>query len=465
MPQKGRKKKLLFVLVPVLVILLAVGGVFGLYLPNKPENVFKRGLNRTGQAVDELTTTATDTATTAKYARTNVEGNVKFDSPEFGTYTAKIDGWGSARSTDFQAKLAMKEQGLADKNLSAHLLMGVPDGKQYPDIYVQLTGLSQLGLDSFLGDVNQYDGKWLYLSSDYLKSMSDAYGVDFSHGLTNKIKHEDVTDFTKRLIKVSRDYVFNGDTQKGILENRQFLGKQTIQGVKTNHYQVGLNKEHVKQFCTALGDAAFDSQLVKAQFDKDTARTEAKKEAVDSCKESANDIKQSDTFEMWIGGKYGLVRQIRIYDTDNKKDYVDFGQQYNGGDNISLYANLHVDDAGSKGDGHASLALNAKTDAVTFDLSGKGTGEGKFTVAVHFSVTPANGSTKIQKPTTNVVDLGQIFSQLQTLANQSQQQDNAQAEAAAQTAEWYTDPCMSWSGQTSVTDEARAEAATKVCTQ
>jgi hypothetical protein len=98
-------------------------------------------------------------------------------------------------------------------------------------------------------------------------------------------------------------------------------------------------------------------------------------------------------------------------------------------------------------------------------LSGKGTGEGKFTVAVHFSVTPADGSTKIQKPTTNVVDLGQIFSQLQTQAIQRQQQDNDQAEAAAQTAEWYTDHCMSWSGQTSVTDEARAEAATKVCTQ
>ncbi len=420
----SKRKKLLFVGIIVLVVLLVVGGVFGYYIPNKPANVWKRGMNRTGQALDTIVTEATKTAESSTYKRTNIKGDFKLTSSSLGNFSANIDGWGSSTDAQLNTKVDIKEQGLADRTMSADLLAAIPSGKQYPDLYLQLTGLSQLGLDAFVPGVNQYDGKWLYVGSDYLQSLADSAGIKTDTNKTN-ITASDISNFTSSMVAVSREYVLTGDSSKGILEDRGFLGKEMVDGVKTNHYKVGYNKANFKQFCSALGESVLNSQLAKKFVTSASDRTKDQTSFVKSCQDSTNNIKPSDTFEMWVGGKYGLVRQVRFYDTSDKKNYMDVGQQYNGGDELTLYANLHLNDSDTKGTVHLSFTDNAKTGAITLDASAATTGTDKLDLTAHFAINPARGSTKITRPT-DTIDLGQLIQQLQAQTSQVQAQVDAQ---------------------------------------
>ncbi len=59
-PRQGKRKVILFgAMAAVLVLAGSAAAVFGVYIPNKPQNVWKTGLNRSGTAVQKLVATVT----------------------------------------------------------------------------------------------------------------------------------------------------------------------------------------------------------------------------------------------------------------------------------------------------------------------------------------------------------------------------------------------------------------------
>ncbi len=424
---KSKKKKLLFGGVLAAVVVLVGGGaIFGLYLPSRPENVFNRGLERTGTAMNTLVTEATDTATQAKYKSDSITGKFELDSDSMGKATATVEGQTSSTAVQVDAKVSWTQADAPAQEYGAKFLSSIPSGKKYPNVYIQPSGFKTFVAGT---EFEQYDGKWLFLSSEYLESLAQSYGESTTK--QENITTADVSAFAKDMNKVAQEYVFTADTTKAVLENRGYKGKEEIEGIKTNRYTVGINVANAKKLCAATADVAFDSQLFKKQLSDASARAEEKASFLKTCQESAGKTKTSDTFDMWIGGKYGLIRKIRITDDKNKSDYIEFGQSYNGGDVITVYANTHLE-SDQNTNFHIAVINNTKTGEITLDVTGKGTDtDSKFTLSGKVSAVPTKTAPNITEPA-GAVDVQKLLEQFQQSAAASQAQADAnRAEAQA----------------------------------
>ncbi|MBC7581388.1 hypothetical protein H7097_00790 [Aeromicrobium sp.] len=411
-----RKKK--FIVAGVLagvVLLLLSGGVFGLYLPSRPANVFTRGLERTGTALGMIVNDASQPGTQSKYQNQVFTGKADLNADSIGNISATMDGKTSANATELSIDATRKQTGTTDQAYTLKLISSLSSGKQYPDIYLQLVGIKNLGADAFLPGISQYDGRWLQLSSTYLESASSTASGSATTDKGSSPTTADVVELAKSLNKLANEYILTGDTDKGLLVNQAYLGKDDVAGVSASHYRVGINSANAKKFCTPLADTVFGSAVAKKYVSDESARTQTKTDFTKSCKKQASTIKSSETVDMWIGGKYGLIRQIRSYDTQNKKNYVEYGQKYSGGDIIPFYINLHGDGSTDL-NARADILLNKKSGAIVADLNGKGGGVSK--VQVHLTTTPSATPPKIATPT-STVDLGKLIEQIQAQFTQS----------------------------------------------
>lgn len=392
---KRRKKLLLLIGVPILVLLLGGGYVFAFYLPNKPQNVWNTGLSRSGQAIQKIVDSATEkqqvnafkksditTTVEASYGKTSFNGtaNAKFD-------TTKLDG-----SLSFKAK----ESGSPDIALSAKLLSSLPEGSQYPNIYMQFTGLKALGIDTFLPGATDYDGKWIALDADYLKTLSDVPTAQ--EQAKKQLTSEDYSELARAVTSVTTEYVFTSNTQKAVFVKKEYKGKEKVDGVQSFHYTVGINVDHEKAYCRALVDKLYSTTAYKKlpwvnadNVDKD------KEDAKKSCDDDMSSGKDT-TFDLWIDAKYKLIHKIRITDTKEKGTYTDVGQTYKGGDDISMFVAYHSDK--QKVDGSFTVDTNMKTGVTkaVIDVKGGGVDAEALSIKVTLDAKPYTGEINADKP-------------------------------------------------------------------
>jgi hypothetical protein len=393
---RGKKKLLTIIGLVVVLLLLAVGYVFAFYLPNKPENVWKTGLDRTGDGLNGLITDATEQNKLSKLTTSELSGNLTFESKAYGkatgSYSAKFDD----NSADGNLSVSLPQQGDKNIDLSLKTLLETPKDSTYPDVYLKFSGINALGLDAFIPGINQYDGTWINISSKYIESHA-AVARDLD--TKSDVKTADVAGLVRAVSGTTRDYLLTSQPDKAVLENKGFQGKETVDGIKTYRYKAAVNKDHAKAYCDALGNAVAGTDLFKKLVDE-SDRADSKKSFVEDCKNGVNDIKSGETFDVWIDSGYKLIHKVRLYDTEDKDSYLDFGQTYKGDHNLYLFANLH--DASAKADMTSTTTFNFD------DMSAQGAldvkskeGEG-YTMSLTFKLAANDKKVTIDKPANSV---------------------------------------------------------------
>lgn len=389
----GKKKKITIIalIAAVIIALLGAGYVSGYYIPNQPDNVYKSGFERTGKAVDNLVSEGLEDKKLETYKNSEVSGTVevKAAGAEYsGSFNSKYD----SKKTDSTATYKNPDQ---DVNLQ--VLSSLPDGKVYPDIYFKLSGITGLGLDEFLPQLKNYDDKWISVSSDYLASVipadidDEASGQDFTE--------KDAAELARIVTDKTREYVFTSDTNKAVVEQRSFVGTEELDGdITANHYTVAIHKDNTKKYCKALVESVMSSDSYKKiPGVKADSIDEDKKDAIKDCDESVDkDIKDTDTFDLWVDKKTKLIHKIRVTDENDKGTYLEIGQTYKKGSNVPLFVNVHSD----KDKYDAKLTLDVDTEksitkgSLTFDYNDNE----KYTVKAGFEFKPHNGEIKVEKP-------------------------------------------------------------------
>ena len=393
--QKNKKKLLLIVGTVLGVVLLGGGFVFGFYLPNQPENVWKTGINRTGKAISTLITDATEKTQLDKLKASELTGDLTIDSKETGKYGGTFSASADSNTGDVALKVTMPKTAGKSSEFEAKVMTELAPKAQYPDVYFQLTGLSALGLDSMIPGVSNYDGKWIVVSSDYLKQAIGSSATT-PNNTDSSITAADVAEVTLVSTSTTNEYVFTTDTSKAVLVNKGFKGKETVDGVKAYRYLATIDKKHAKDYCQALGTNIAKTQAFKKLVaEKD--RADRTKSVVDGCKSSVDRIKDGETFDMWIDGKYKLVHKVRLHDVTNKNSYADFGQNYKGDNNLNLFAKIH-DDA-SNFDFNSTMVINFKDTTSTGKMDMVSAKKGsEFTANANFVLKASNKDLKITKP-------------------------------------------------------------------
>ncbi len=403
------KKKKLLLSGGILAALLLFGGgyVFGFYIPNKPENVWKTGLNRTGMAIDSLVEDATSKDKLDKLTASEMRGNLSVKGKTLGNISGSFAAQFDKESGNLSLDVSIPQDGTDNAELSAKVLLEVPAKEQYPDVYFKLAGFTALGLDGLVPGVNGYDGKWISVSNDFIKKNLDKDGASTKQ--EDMVTASEAAEVARVATKTTREYVLTTDPDKAVVVNKGFKGKEKVDGVNAYHYKAGLNKNHVKAYCQALITNVSKTTAFKKLIDEKD-RAERTKESIDTCKDNADDIKDNFTFDLWVDAKYKLIHKVRMYKENSTKNYVDIGQTYKGDDTLRLFAKLH--DVDNPTELNSTLQVNFKTMKVNGTLDGyTGKGDSKYTFDATYSLEASDKKVSIEKPASSV-SIEDVFEQL-----------------------------------------------------
>lgn len=407
-PKNSKKKRFLalFALVPLLV----VGSVFAFYLPNTPSNVWNTGLNRSGKALESVTNTLTSQQTMDTLAKTDFQATVdgKADGVSYnGTFNVKFD------KTKTNGNLSVKAKSTdSDINVGLKFLSELKSDKTYPDVYLQYSGLKALGYDTFFPQIATYEGKWISIDSDYIASLVPADAQNSAtQAKSEQLTATEISELTKAVASVNSQYVFSTDAKTAVFVNKGFVAKEKIDGTNTYHYNVGVDKSHAKDYCNALIDkVTLTAAYKKFPGYKESDNTQ-KDTAKKSCSDAINDdIKDDSKFDIWIDAKYKLIYKVRFYDKDNAKDYFDIGQNYKGGNEVSLFAALHNEN--DKIDGKFTLTTDIKSNNTKGDITiGSTKADDSFSFHAVITAKPLSGDVDTTKPA-GAVPVKDILTQL-----------------------------------------------------
>lgn len=404
-PPRGFKRlfanpRRVFLISAPLVLILIIGGfVFGYYLPNRPGAVWNTGMDRSGQALDELLSQATDKKQLEQYKKSEVKAtmDIKAQGNDLaGSFTGRFDN----SKADGEFKFTGKENGSASVDIGMKFISILANGATYPDSYIQLSGLKALGADSLVPGLSQYDGKWVSIEAKYLESLGLPVPSADKKKNDTRLNADDISEVIRATSSVAKDYVFTSDKDRALIEQRSFVGKEKIDGITAYHYKAAINKSHGDQFCSAYYTKLAGTSLYKKLNQNDQNKVnQSRDNDIKSCKKNdIGSINDKDTFDIWIGGKYKLIHKIRVTDNKNKNNYWDIGQDYKGGDEISLFTDYHTE-----GITPIDISINFTTNIKTVDSKGSiaasvGKGNEAWQGTASFEIKPLAGDLDIQKP-------------------------------------------------------------------
>lgn len=399
--KKSKKKWLIPVVGGSLIALLAGGYVLGFYLPNRPENAYKIGLKLTGIATDKVIDYAKDRKA---YPSSTFEGTAAFKRAG-GSFDLSMKGQSSETAADLTF-----DANIAGQKVDVELKAADAPQSEYPDLYVKATGiapfLQQASADPKL---TQLDGKWIAvdhtLFDTYEKQLSAQSGADIKELPTE----EQLLDATTKVQEVNKDYLFTTSSDKAVLVYKEYVGKATRNSRDAFHYKTGYNKEHLKAYVKALGDALDSSKL----NDWSKKQADGKKMSallqISSLEEQVAKSKGTETFDLYVDSGTKLVQSIVFTDGSDNGGTFTVAQNYTGGDKYPFELSM-------KGTGSSKVAatfgvtLDTKTDVTLFNAKLDSGTVGDTSLTMEGTMTPSNKKLSVTAPA-GAVPLTQVLQQ------------------------------------------------------
>ncbi len=393
----SKKRRLVFAGASILLILLlGTAFVFGYYIPNKPENVWNTGLNRTGKVATKLVQESTQPEKLEKIKKSELQANIDADwyGEKFsGSLNAKYD----PTKGSYNFIYSSQEGEELEQKITADIVSNLADKERFPDTFIKINGLTSLGLDQYFPALTEFEGKWISISSDYIeKSLGDGYD-----GQTEELSNQDYVEFATAITSVTSEYILTSDPAKAVLERKNIVGKEKVDDINTYHYIAGINKQHAKDYCKALTDTISETQAFKKIVGNNEENLKSTKEyLLDECNYSVDEIKDDETFDLWIDRKYKLIHKVRF--TEKSRDeYIEIGQTYKGDEEVTIFVKYHNDE--DKLDGKLTIVINTNTSSATgtLDIEG-GEGDDKYKIKVTITSEPYDGEINSNEPSESI---------------------------------------------------------------
>lgn len=396
-PKKGLGRgRVLAIAGAATVLVLGAGGyLVGYYIPNRPANVYKTALGNTAKGYDQLVTYLDDKELVEKSKTYEYEGDFKVESADFatdGTFRLKSD----SKNTTFGGDIGMGTTRVEVEGMAKDAA-----NSDSPDLYLKVKGITGLGESFGMAQLDALNDQWIAVDhtflDTYVKQIEQAGGIQEGKGLTTP-KQEDMVDAAKAVGTVSKKYLFATDDANAVLEMKEFVGKEEVDGKSTNHYKVAADKANLKAFVKALGESLDKSKLnawAKDAYGKNLSEVLN----VEGMQKSVDGIKDGDTFDVWVNTKTKLVHKFRFTEKENTKNYFELGLNYDGGDEKPLFLNVGSETDGQNTTAKFVLTLNTATDAAKGDIDiTTDDGESQNVFTVNLEGKPGTGAVAVEAP-------------------------------------------------------------------
>ena len=396
-------KKLLIPVAAVLVLLVGFAVYYFGYYAN-PAVIYSQSLKNTSKGYDKLINYADQRAKVATHGYSGSGSyQVKFSS--FST-----DGKISSQSGEGNGELTF-DVGLAATRLNVDT-RAIKSSGATPDFYVKIGGLNggQLaGPPNLDPEFAKLDNSWIAIDHTLIDNLNAEAG---QAGSTTAPSQEQIVDEARASGRVNQQYLFSTAKDKAVTKVVKKYGRETVDGHKTYHYQVALQKDNVKEYILAQRDALKASKL--NDWLKQNGYDKTAYDLLSETAREAKNIKSSDTYDVWMDVSHRLIYKVRFNDRHNPANsYVDLGLNYKGGNDYPLFiAGKSTNDSSGDTTGFSlTVALNTKTNDITSNFNLKTDGSDAGTATANFTLKPNTSDPKISKPD-NAIPLSQVLSDL-----------------------------------------------------
>lgn len=429
------------------VALALVLFVFGFYVPNKPENVWRTGMDRTGDQMTAMITKLEDPKALAQLEKSKItaQGSIDLDGQKA---TLSLDTKADDTKSDSTAQLNATISGMPEIAITAALKTQLPDNALLPNLYFKVSGIGELGLDGFIPGISAYENKWIAVEQDFLKQFESTLSSQTTAS-AQPMTQADIVSIAKDVNAVSQEYIFTSDPEKAVIQLDEFIATEESEGIKANHYKAKLDTDNLAEYCTALGDTLLKNEAVK---DNDLLGGIDAAEIKRQCDTAGDDL-ATNKFDLWMDKKHKLFHKVRfsedldaqaekieedkqkcIADFRDNPDpqglasdaycsynddmietgeiYTEFGQVYKGDDTFELFMNAIEDTNKSQSDARIELTVNAKDLTIDGNMSFSTKSEyvnmeGELTIETE----PYDGEIDASKPT-DAIPIQQVIDAL-----------------------------------------------------
>ncbi len=414
----GRKisKKMLIPIIAASTLLVLVGGAaafyFGYYM--NPSVIYSQSLGDTGKGYDKLVSYAD------QQSKLGIKGYTGSGSYQSKSSGSSVDGKIAFKASGGNSDLTF-DVGTEGVRVNTDIRT-IKSGTTTPDIYLKFSGIKGLGTMIGSPELNpelaKLDNNWIVIDHTFIDSLNTRSGQ--SSG-TSSPTRDQVLDEASAFGKVNQEYLFTTAKDKAVTKVVKKLGTETVDGHKTYHYVIALQKDNVKKYILAQRDALKNSKLDDwlKKNDYESSAISSFNDAADSTK----DIKSSDTYDIWMDVSHRVVYKVRVKDkTGDVKtgadssgnpanNYVDFGLNYKGGDDYPLFISGKSEDGGQTTDYSFVTDVNTKDNKVDFKFDLKDSGSFSDNFAADFVVRTSGSAIRIDKPA-NAIPVIQVLNDL-----------------------------------------------------
>lgn len=308
---QGKAKKLILAGVMSLALLVGAGSYYLFaYLPNTPNNVWRRGMASVGVGLEEIVADGFE----QDLSNTDLVGSIEITSP----VSAKIDLSGNYDSDgsgalDFDADV----EEWAEK-LAFDMIYSASD-VNLPKIYFKTEGMQSL-VQSYLGGYGLgssetvLDSQWWLI--DFQEIIDTGYvsqeDIDdvLLRNTSGQVSQADYQKLVEAALEATNEYVFTADTDNMVIGIDEFIAKEDFEGVESHKYTAQLDRTNMKLYGRAVRDnlaaagaqeiMGLDKQLEEYMSDADID------EWVDDL-----DLTNTEMY-VWVDSDKKVMRNLRI---------------------------------------------------------------------------------------------------------------------------------------------------------
>ncbi len=394
-------------------IVLVAGYVFGYYLPNRPENVYRNGLERSGDAIHNLIIEATEVEQLEALNRMQMTGSMSFSSGDI-EFEGSLNSLLGEQNTDSSFDVALTSAGAEDIGLSGDVRTTLADDERFPDIYFQLTGMASLGLNAYLPGIESYDGQWISVSSELLESsLGEMYDTAESDTQATP-ELQEYTTLVRDISATTNDYIFSANDETAVIQMEEFLGQEELGDISTNRYRASINQDNAIAYCQEIVAVFYRSQLNRTLSGDDDETIEANiTEYQDQCQELPEEADGAgeidETFDVWIDRDTKLIHKVRVSDSENDENYAEVGQRYSGGDELELF--IYTQDAESDIKTTVTFKTNLQTNVSSVSANLTQQGDSPYSFDANLQVEPYTDEISVEAPA-GAVSIEQVMEEL-----------------------------------------------------
>lgn len=384
---KKSKKKLVFLSAVGMCVLLfggAASAYFGYLVPNKPENVWASAMKNTANGYDTLVQMSkTQSEASDMSGSFKVTGSAATD----GNFHVKTDGKNAEMTVD---------AGIAAARVSAEMRMIDAANSEYPDMYIKLTGLKDAAalIPGAAEMADQYDGKWLSADHSLFDSLVSASGVQTA--ATESLSVDEWRQVATAVGEVNREYLFTDNDQKAVLKVVSNVGKEKQADRDVYHYTVGLDKQHAKDYVTALTSKLDGTPAKKLLKDQ----TFAQVFDLDAMKKSIDEYKDSDTADVYVDLDTKVMRTVKFTDKSNSKNTLEFGLHMTEPTKLPFVITLTTDEDDATTTLNLNMTFDTKANTIDGNMAidSSGAGSDSMSASAKFQAKVLTDKLNVEKP-------------------------------------------------------------------